>query len=78
MGLLDNALRKQVRRILRELLPDALIELRPESTYLLILPQDIPERELRDMFKGFPEKPKIFFLQAESVKLLELVKPNDQ
>lgn len=70
----NRELENAVRRILLEHLSDILIELKPESTYLLVLPSDIPEKDIADAFKRFPDKPRIFFLQAENVKLLEFQK----
>jgi hypothetical protein len=69
---LDKHLRKIMREELADVLRQAIIELDPNKHYILVVPTDIPDDQLRAAFAGFAGKQNLAVLSAENVRLIEL------
>ena len=66
-------LRKLIYQVMKdEFLRDVLVELDPEKRYILFLPGDMNEEDLRNHFESLRGKVNLVVVTTDSAKLLEL------
>lgn len=69
--LIDARITRQIERIL-----DGIVELDPKKSYILILPEEIPETDL-SAFSGIETNINLLVIRSDHVKLIELSKGTD-
>lgn len=67
----ENSARKIIRDVLAKEIQHILVELDPNKHYILVVPGDFSEEELRRNFSGLAGL-NIVILSADNVKLLEI------
>jgi hypothetical protein len=70
--MLSNAIKREVSSVLKEHNANMLLELDPNKYYILVVPLDVDQDQLKKEFEHLRGKVNITVLVASGVRLLEI------